>query len=353
MKFGARTLKTGLSVVLAIYMAKLFHLSPEIYAAVAASLTVMPSLYRSWKHVVEQVKSNLIGAAIALVTLLSTQHPEPWIVGIVIVIAISINLSLGFEKSIGIVVLTIIAILEAPQAQMASDYGFVLNRFLLILVGISSSVFINAVFIPPNYQKKLLENVRKVNEDGTRFMKMIMMGNIEENVYKEEREKLLKNIEKTKELYLLYKEDFSSKIRRPKYKHSRKLVVYRELTNNLDKSYLLVKTIETHYFYKKELFPEELQKNIEGHLHELLEYKEKILLKLDKKIKSSKRHKKDEVLFENTNKLVNQIIELYKVENISNWHHAFPMVSALIEFTHELNHLDQLVDSLNSKHNEE
>ncbi|MFP3725710.1 aromatic acid exporter family protein [Priestia filamentosa] len=353
MKFGARTLKTGLSVVLAIYIAKIFHLSPEIYAAVAASLTVMPSLYRSWRHVIEQVKSNLIGATIALVTLLLIHQPEPWIVGIVIVIAISINLSLGFEKSIGIVVLTIIAILEAPQAAQGDDYLFVLNRFLLILVGITSSVFINAVFIPPNYQKRLIENIRRVNEDGTRLMKMIMMGNIEENVYKKEKEKLMKDIERTKEVYLLFKEDFSNKLRKPKYTDARKLVVFRELTNNLDKSYLLVKTIENHYFYKRELFSDELQKNIESHLHELLEYKERILLKLDKKIKSAQRHERDEHLFNNTTTLVNQIIEIYKVKDISDWHHGLPMVSALIEFTHELNHLDQLVDSLNSKHNNE
>lgn len=349
MKFGARTLKTGLSVVLAIYMANLFNLSPVIYAAVAASLTVMPSLYRSWKHVVEQVKSNLIGATIALATLLLVDNHEPWIVGVVVIIAISINLSLGFEKSIGIVVLTIIAILEAPQAQ-GGDFMFVANRFLLILVGISSSVFINAVFIPPNYEKKLLESIRKTNERGTRFLKMILIGDMEEKAYREERDKIQKDIEKTKELYKLYKEDFSNKIRKPKYKNSRKLVVFRKLNMNMDKNFQLIETIESHYFHKTRLLPDEFQQNIENHLTQLLDYKEKILFKLDKKIKSSKKHQKEDALFENTSILMNQIIEFYKVEDVNKWHHAFPIVSALIEITYDLNHLEQLVDSLNSKH---
>ncbi|GAB6470434.1 aromatic acid exporter family protein [Bacillus cereus] len=349
MKFGARTFKTGFAVVLAIYIAELFHLSPVIYAAVAASLTIMPSLYRSWKHVVEQVKANFIGATIALIALLVVDDYKPWMIGLVIVLAISINIRLGFEKSIGLVVLTIIAILESPQA----DVWFVLNRFLLILIGIVSSVFVNAVFIPPNYEKKLLDRIKKTNEMSTKFLKMIMIGDIEEKAHKEERDKLREDIEKTKELYVLFKEDFNNKIRKPKYTNARKLAVLRKLVSNLDNIYLLIETIENHYFHKSSLFPDEMRKNIENHLYELLDYKEKILLKLDRKIKSPKKHQMDDSLFSNTSTLMNQIIEFYRVEEITKWHHAFPIVSSLIEITHELNDLEQLIDSLNSKHVED
>ncbi|PDZ94861.1 hypothetical protein CON36_31580 [Bacillus cereus] len=88
-------------------------------------------------------------------------------------------------------------------------------------------------------------------------------------------------------------------------------------------------------------------------MYELLDYKEKILLKLDRKIKSPKKHQMDDSLFSNTSTLMNQIIEFYRVEEITKWHHAFPIVSSLIEITHELNDLEQLIDSLNSKHVED
>ena len=71
MKLGARIFKTGLSVVIAIYCAMLLHIDATMIAGIAAALSVFPSVYRSWKHLLNQLKANFIGACFALIALLT------------------------------------------------------------------------------------------------------------------------------------------------------------------------------------------------------------------------------------------------------------------------------------------
>ena len=51
MSFGARVLKTGIAVTLALYLSSLF-LNPQspVPAAIAAIFAMQPSIYRSWKY---------------------------------------------------------------------------------------------------------------------------------------------------------------------------------------------------------------------------------------------------------------------------------------------------------------
>lgn len=347
MKLGARTFKTGLAVLLAIYIAQLIGLSPVVYAAVAASLTIMPTLYRSWQHMKEQIKANFIGAAMALFILALTDNHEPWVIGVVVVLAIAINIKLGFEKSLMVVVLTVIAILEAPTG---NSIEFAFQRFLLILIGILSSVFVNMVFLPPKYETKLFESIQKTNNSISLFFKLLLIGNPEEKVYKEEFENVQKHIKKTKDLYELYREEYNSKLRKTKYSDARKLVVFRKFTNTLNKLYLLMETVDTHYSHRVKALPPVISEGIQRHLVLVLNYSERIVLKFDKKIKSAKKHERNEELYESSSNLMTVVIDHYKAEDQEQWQHGFPLVSTLVEITNELDYLEQLVENLNSHH---
>ncbi|MFS8580885.1 MAG: aromatic acid exporter family protein, partial [Novibacillus thermophilus] len=50
MKIGARILKTGVAVGLALYISRFLGLEPIIFAGIAATVTVQPALYRSWQN---------------------------------------------------------------------------------------------------------------------------------------------------------------------------------------------------------------------------------------------------------------------------------------------------------------
>lgn len=82
MAFGARILKTGMAVTLALYLSMLLQFPSPVGAAIAAIFAMQPSIYRSWRYFLDQVQTSTIGAALALLggMLLSN---EPIAVGLV------------------------------------------------------------------------------------------------------------------------------------------------------------------------------------------------------------------------------------------------------------------------------
>ena len=75
MKFGARIFKTGIAIVLAIFLAHLLPGSVMLtsIAGVTAMVAMQPSVYRSFKTVVEQFQGNIIGAVTAI-TIFKTKY---------------------------------------------------------------------------------------------------------------------------------------------------------------------------------------------------------------------------------------------------------------------------------------
>lgn len=66
MTIGARVLKTGIAVAFALWLGTMIGLNSPLLASIAAIFTIQPSIYRSWKQVLEQIQSNLLGAVMAI-----------------------------------------------------------------------------------------------------------------------------------------------------------------------------------------------------------------------------------------------------------------------------------------------
>jgi hypothetical protein len=77
MKLGARILKTGTAIVLALFLAELLKLPSPVFAGIAAIFAVQPSIYRSYLTIVEQIQGNIIGALCAI---LFYRHHYPFAV---------------------------------------------------------------------------------------------------------------------------------------------------------------------------------------------------------------------------------------------------------------------------------
>lgn len=58
MTLGARVLKTGIAISLALYLCSMLGLAPGTFAAVAAVFTVQPTVYQSWRQVLDQVQTE-------------------------------------------------------------------------------------------------------------------------------------------------------------------------------------------------------------------------------------------------------------------------------------------------------
>lgn len=203
MKLGARILKTGIAIVLALLLAEILNFPSPIFAGIAAIFAIQPTIYRSYLSIVEHVQGNVVGAVIAvLFVLLFGNHV--FIIGLSAIIVISINLKLKIEKTIPLSLVTLIAIMETPGDTFIE---FAIIRFCTVILGILSAFLVNLIFIPPKYENKLYNNISNISEDITKWIRLTVRHASDYKLLKQDIETISENIIKMDQIYLMYKEE--------------------------------------------------------------------------------------------------------------------------------------------------
>ena len=156
MKLGARILKTGIAITLALFACTLFHLPSPVFAGISAIFAVQPSVYRSYLTALEQIQANVIGAVFAIGFAFAFGH-NPFIIGLTCILVIALALQLRLENTISIALVTVIAIMEY---QGANFFDFALLRFATIMVGIVAASLVNLMFMPPKIRNKTISSYR-------------------------------------------------------------------------------------------------------------------------------------------------------------------------------------------------
>lgn len=349
MKFGARILKTGIAIVLALYVAKLFKLDPPSFAAISAVFAIQPSVYRSYKTILEQFQGNLIGAIIAVLFVLTLGN-DPFVIGLAAIIVIAIILKLKMEKSITLAVVTLIVIMLSPTKNF-EEFAFM--RFIVIMVGVFSASIVNLVFIPPKYENRLFQSINSDAEYITQWIRLAIRHDAEHKVLKNDLAKLKESMLKSDHYFLLYKEE------RKVFKHKdltkvRKLVIFRQMMNTNSKALSILRNLDLHD-YKIHSMPEQFISLVQEHLDRLTSYHERILLKYIGKV----RHQAPETLIneveEGKQGLTEIYLSYYNQDDIDRkeWMELFPLVGLIIGYQDHLEHLDKLIGSFHTYHQEE
>ncbi|MBO8173393.1 MAG: aromatic acid exporter family protein [Bacillaceae bacterium] len=362
MRLGARIIKSGVAVVLALYAAYIFELEPPVFAAIAAFLTVQPSLYRSWKHMLEQIQGNVIGAILAITGVLALGN-SPVIIGLMVITVIVINLSLKLNNSIPLTILTVLAVMEVPEG----DYlAFAINRFLLIMTGIMSSIIINVIFIPPRYDSRLLDQIKVTGDHMSLLLRRMTDQELEEKAYREEKEQLLNHLKKAEELFSLYQEE-RTYFKKFKFAKSRKLVVYKQMIRTLQKGVDMIRTLERH-LYPSTPIQKDIVEDLRHHLSVITSYYEKVMMKFEGKIRINHPHEQAEEVFEGNRELLLELMQQYtpefetsfdkdeksqEKERRKPWLHLFLIIATLIEFANQLDYLDKIIENYHTYHREE
>ena len=151
MKLGARILKTGIATVLSLLIAQSIELPSPVFAGIAAIFAVQPTIYRSYLSIIEQIQGNILGALIAMISVLLFGN-NVFIIGLAAIIVIAFHLKLKLENAIGLSLVTLVAIMETPGDIFIQ---FAIIRFLTIMLGVLSAFIVNLVFLPPKYEQKL------------------------------------------------------------------------------------------------------------------------------------------------------------------------------------------------------
>lgn len=332
MTFGARMLKTGLAVVLALYATSWLELSPPVIAAVASIFAMQPTIYRSWRYLMDQLQTNTLGAVLAMLGGMLFSN-EPIAVGLVCILVIMICLKLKMGDTIGITLVTVVSVMEA-----SGQWEFALNRFGLSLIGIVSAFIINIAVFPPKPTVQYIHQIRETFDKLSLLLRTAISDEIKETVFREEKRKLEDAIHSLDDKYKLMEED-QKKLKTPKFSDARQIVVYKQMLRTLRKGYEVLDAVEQHYFQANRT--PELNRVFDQHLEKLTKFHEHIMLKFDDKLKPNVLESSQ---FEKENdEFLREMLDRYALQREGVL--RLSIVSAeMYEYGHQLERLNRLAD---------
>jgi len=346
MKLGARIFKTGIAIILSLFLSELFQLPSPLFAAIAAIFAIQPTVYRSFLSIVEQIQGNAIGAIIAVVFVLLLGK-DMLIVGLAAIILITINLKLKIENTIGLSLVTMLVIMETPGDAFI-EFAFI--RFLTIMLGVLSAFIVNLFFLPPKYEKKLYYQLSDVTVEITKWIRMTIRHSSEHKPLKNDIKKMKETVRGLDQLYSLFKEE-RHYLKRDTFAKSRKLVVYRQMISTVKRALEVLRKLHR---YENDLYemPAEFQVIVQQQLDSLVHYHEHVMLKFIGKVRPQMIFEDGEFYLKRK-ELANQFLSYQKNSHItdeSTLTHTMQIVSAIIDYDEQIEHLDKIISSFQRYH---
>lgn len=179
---GARVLKTGLSVFLAIL---LFHwIDPRfaVTAGIPAFLAVQPSVVRSGQTVKEQMLGNIVGAIIAA-TLGFWLGPTPITMALGVILTIVILPRLGLVNLVVQSVVMLLVVLDQEQFHIAV---YSTLRIGSVFGGTLVGYLVNRFVLPPDFGRPFREAVVGASDQVDQFAQRIQKSLTDPEQYERE-----------------------------------------------------------------------------------------------------------------------------------------------------------------------
>lgn len=344
MKLGARMLKTGIAVAVALYVANLIGIPSPTYVGIAAAFAIQPNIYRSFQTMFEQIYANLIGVSIAAIVVFTIGN-DPIVIGFTTIIVIGICLYLKMnENTIALAIIAILAIMETTEMLLLHFAGL---RFFSLSLGIVSAFIVNMVFLPPNYEQKLFKHINRVTTEILQWLRISTRHLSDEPALKVEVEKLQREIKLIDNTYLLFSEEriYRKKNRIPKM---RRLAVFKQMIITSKKS---LETLETFHQYdnKIETIPKEFQGVLVKELDKIIYSHERLLLSAMGRIRRNQTKLVQEITTPNIPHVVDQLFQLYEKDEEDPLS-LLPLAARLMEYHKEILHLQTLLYSYQKFH---
>ncbi|GGE45534.1 lipoprotein [Pullulanibacillus camelliae] len=347
MKLGARIIKTGLAIVLSLYLSELLGLKPVSMAAVASAFAIQPSVYRSWQSIVDNVQANIIGAIIASIFVLMIGN-HPIVIGLAVIVVIAIQLKLKLNHTITLSTVTVILIMSGTP-ENENFLLFAGNRLILILLGVVSAFIVNLVFMPPNYENKLYHLIVGQTTKLFTWVRMVTQHAPERATLKTELKHFQDQKFKIGQFFLWY-QDERKYLRKHRYAKNRKTVLFRQMIATTNKLNELLRTMnENDHLYQQ--LPDILKNKIQDRLENMMVYHERLLMRYNNKVRDTAEDPGDS--FQLKTVVTDEFIKFYKTQSEEEWIHLFPFIAAIIAYAQQLERLDRLMDSFQAFHKKE
>jgi len=333
---GPRMMKTGLAVALTILITATLGLNLAVVAVITAVVTIQPSIMRSISYIKEVALSTLIGVTFALVGAY-TFGLHPVSIGITVILAIAVNIKLGWLKTVNITILTIAIIMLSGDEGIHLTYLF--DRLSLIFIGISSAFLINALVLPPNHKKILYEMIKDALDQTSFLLRVIPNKTMKVKELKKKEEELLKNIKHTKDYLEVIIDEKSRMFIRDRYNFMRSIVIFKQMLKVTELEYNLIKNLESK-ISRIESISENQSFLVKKLVAKIVEYHENIILAYEDKIIVQQELQRES--FAAMNLTINDLINELQQSEIEKWIEIFPVATSIVELMVELQKLDRL-----------
>ncbi|MDO7905937.1 aromatic acid exporter family protein [Paenibacillus sp. JX-17] len=334
MAFGARVLKTGIAVTLALFLSMLLDTKSPVGAAIAAIFALQPSIYRSWRYFLDQLQTSTLGAIMALLGGMVFGN-QPIAVGLVCVLVLMLCLRLKMGDTVGLTLVTVVSIMEA-----AGDWQFAVTRFLLTLIGIVSAFIINVTVFPPKPKVQFVKQIQTVFNRMSLLLRTAISDEIKESVFRDEKSGLGSSIKGLGDKYNLFEEE-QKKLKRPRFSETRQMVVYKQMLSSLQKGYEVLDAVERHYFQAER--PLGTDRFFDQHMERLIKFHEHVLLKFEDKLKPN--DDETEMMEAENDRFMQEAISRYDKDREGVLRLAI-VVSAIYDYGHQLGRLSRLADHI-------
>lgn len=347
MKLGARMLKTGLAVAIALYTATLVGFPSSVFAGIAAVFAIQPSIYRSFQTILEQLQANIIGVSIAMLVVFTLGN-DPFVIGFTTVLVIGLCMYLKMnETTISLAIVAVIAVMETTQMTFVH---FALMRFSALTLGIFSAFLVNLLFLPPKYETKLFHRIDRTTADILQWLRITTRHLSDEPALKGEIKRIDKEISHMDQTYLFFSEE-RTYLRKNRLSKARKLILFRQLITTTKKSYDVLKSY--HQLSEKiESIPTKFQTALIQELDKVIHSHERLLLSAMGRIKKDHKDVLQELTEPDIPHLVEALIQVYQ-EGDENRLILLPLAAQLMEYQHHLDHLQTLLKSYQLYHQDE
>ncbi|MGO2205955.1 aromatic acid exporter family protein [Staphylococcus xylosus] len=350
MKLGARILKTGIAIILALFIASLLpnEAGLKAIAGVSAVVAMQPSVFRSIKTVSDQALGNVVGALLA-VAMVTVFGDNVIIMGVTVILLIAILFRFNLAHVATLASVTALIIMGQHSGDF---YVSAFYRFVLVMIGVISSSTVNLLFLPPKFESKIYYNSLNICSDIFVWFKLVLNATSEYHHIKEDRGVISDRIKRLEQTFSYYEEErpFTKK---QVYAQNRKKILFKEVVRSTRHAYEVLKKMNR---YQNDLhnLNHELLLQIKLELDTLIAYHEQIFISLSKKAKYDVSQFDSQI--ENPQK--KELMDAFQKEIIKNpyqtvysYANIMQIISAIEEYRYTLEHLDRLRISFFSYHN--
>ncbi|WP_117149080.1 FUSC family protein [Paraliobacillus zengyii] len=347
MKLGARMLKTGLAIAIALYAASLLGFPSGVFAGIAALFAIQPSIYQSFQTIIEQLQANIIGVILATIMVYAFGN-DPFVVGFtaLIVIGACRYFKMG-ESTVSIALIAVIAVMETTDMEV---YQFALMRFSSLMLGIFSAFLVNLFFLPPKYETNLFFQVDRITTDILQWLRITTRHLSDNPSLKGEIGRIQEDIRRMDHTYLLFSEE-RTYLKKNRFSKARKIIVFRQLIATTRKSFDVLKAFH-HLDESIKSIPSNFQTALVKELDIVIHSHERLLLSFMGRIKQKNRESLQDISEPDIPHLVETLIELYQ-DTEEDRLLFLPLASQLMEYHYHLTHLQTLLHSYQKYHQDE